>query len=369
MFITFYSILYLVIARFNGSLYVYLYFFVQVSVKIAGANFNVQFEPEKNPTSVMATRLCTEATQRGLVNYNECLEPVTLYLNNVVNEWALDKTLQVPLTLDGNTFDVKFMPELQSATNMANQLCQQHLTASGMGMDKAAACVGPVTSYLQNSINSWVAEKTLEVSVPIDGKVFDVTFLPERQSASDMASKLCINNAATLGVTQATLPNCLGAVTEFLQNSVNRWVQSKTVTIDINVNQKPFTLRFMPERVTAGEMARRLCVEQAADLGLNQQNIASQCIAPITDELTARIDRWIQAKTLVVPLTIGGVAHRISMLPEHDKVARVARTFCVGQAEALGLTEVNIAQQCVVPVADLLQREATAWTAQRRTAA
>lgn len=348
---------------------------IDVNIKISGTDFNIQFEPEVTSASLMAKKLCTENSERIGVTaaniVNSCIDPVTLYLNNVINEWALDKTLQVPVTLDNESFDVKFMPEVQSSETMALELCKAHAASAGLDEQSMPACVSPVTSYLQNAVNRWVAEKTLEVAVPIEGQTFQVTFLPERQTSRDMAIKLCRDNAQMLGVTEETFPTCIDAVGNYLQNAVNRWVLSKTIEVPVKlgtatVPEKEFNLRFMPERVSAGEMARRLCIEQAAELGLTDSNIVAGCIAPVTDHVNGEIERWIQSKTLVVPVTLGNIPLEVSLLPEHDNVARVATNVCVQQANALGLTEETIRNDCIAPVAKYLQEEVQKWDAARR---
>mmetsp|Transcript_47923 Transcript_47923/g.133599 ORF Transcript_47923/g.133599 Transcript_47923/m.133599 type:complete len:377 (+) Transcript_47923:65-1195(+) len=347
---------------------------IDVNIKISGTDFNIQFEPEVTSASLMAKKLCTENSERIGVTaaniVNSCIDPVTLYLNNVINEWALDKTLQVPVTLDNESFDVKFMPEVQSSETMALELCKAHAASAGLDEQSMPACVSPVTSYLQNAVNRWVAEKTLEVAVPIEGQTFQVTFLPERQSSRDMAIKLCRDNAQMLGVTEETFPACIDSVGNYLQNAVNRWVLSKTIEVPVKlgtatVPEKEFNLRFMPERVSAGEMARRLCIEQAAELGLTDTNIVAGCIAPVTDHVNGEIERWIQSKTLVVPVTFGNIPLEVSLLPEHDNVARVATNVCVQQANALGLTEETIRNDCIAPVAKYLQEEVQKWDAAR----
>lgn len=301
----------------------------------------------------------------------QCVGSVTQYLRNAVAEWSLDKTLEVPINLQGNRFDVSFMPEIQPASMMADRLCRQHASVIGVDEQTLPQCVSPVTDYLQSAVRRWAAEKTLEVSVPIEQSVFELRFMPERRSAESMATQLCVDNAQMLGVTQETLAGCISPVMQYLQGAINDWVTSKTVSVDLNLNNKPYTMRFMPERVTAQEMAQRLCTEQAAELGLTTQTqLVNECIAPVASYVQNEINSWLNSKTLVVPLTVQGadgtpLTAQVSFLPEHETVTSVAGNFCVQNAPVLGLTNENVVQQCLNPISDYLQSEAIKWRASR----
>lgn len=353
---------------------------LDVTMTISGTNFNVRFEPENDPVDELANRICTEnAGTLGITRetLKGCVDPVLMYLNNAVNEWSIDKTLEVPVNIQGKTFDISFMPEIQSATSMADRLCRQHASLIGVNQETLPACVNPVQNYLQQEVSKWSAEKTLEVSVPIGTNVFEVKFMPERQSAQDMAAQLCVNNANLIGITQETLPSCTDPVTDYLQKAVNQWVLRKTLVTDITLNSMPFTLRFMPERVSSGEMARRLCTEQAGALGLTtREQIIAGCMAPVTDHIANEVRTWTESKTLTVPMNVrtpgipGSSEQTVqfSFMPEHESLQTLARNFCVQNAAALSLTEQTLVGSCLQPVISYLDNEVKMWMAKRNSA-
>jgi len=52
-------------------------------------------------------------------------------------------------------------------------------------------------------------------------------------------------------------------------------------------------VRFMPDRQSALEMARKLCVENAASIeGLTDANILSECVDPVARYLQSQVDEW-----------------------------------------------------------------------------
>lgn len=344
--------------------------FLDVNLNLAGRNFNVRFEPELDSTDTMANKLCTENAE--LVGFTEanmssCVGPVKNYLSNAVNEWVVDRTLDVPVTIEGYTFDVSFLPEVQSSSDLATNVCTQYAGAVGtLTAEASALCNQRVSSYLQSTVNSWAAEKTLEIPLTIKDTTFDVRFLPERESAQNVATRICTEHAQRLELDENSLPGCIGPVTDYLTRAINEWVLEKTIVVDVNLNDNPYTLRFMPERIRGSAMAQRLCVEQAATLGLTEDTLYSSCVNPVADFIAEKIKLWLADKILEVPVEIGEVSTVVRFMPERESTRSVARTFCVKNATTLNLTEENIITNCLDPVTVFLQQQAQLWAAQRR---
>lgn len=295
-----------------------------------------------------------------------CVEPVTQYLQSAVDEWIKDRTLDVPITLEGQTFDVRFIPEVTSAEAMASKLCADHAAKLGINEETFPNCANPVGDYLRRAVGRWIAEKTLSIPVTVSDITFDVQFMPERQTAVSMASKLCYEHARTLQLsTQADLDGCVSPVGEYLQAAANDWTRSKLLEVVVNVNEMPYTLRFMPERVPAVDMARKLCVDQAEALVLTEETIVPNCVSPVTDYLVASIDNWLKEKTISIPIKFGEQTSQLEFMPERENSLYVARKFCAGASEALGLTNETVVTECINPVTKLVREEVQKWAAKR----
>lgn len=61
----------------------------------------------------------------------------------------------------------------------------------------------------------------------------------------------------------------------------------------------------MPQRVGATEIARRLCIERADEIGgLTVENVKSSCIDPVTSFFQERVDKWTASKILTTTVTV-----------------------------------------------------------------
>lgn len=333
-------------------------------MNIAGTSFNVRFEPERQTSAEMARLLCTQrADVIGVTqnNVDECVQKVGTYLQTSVNRWVDEKTLRVPLTVKGTPFDLRFIPERTGAVDVARRLCSEQAGTLGVTQETFLGCVEPVANYVQDAVNDHFAEKTLQVNVPIEDKVFQVSFLPERQSASEMANRLCVENAKTLGITSETLAACTNPVADYLTRAVQQWVDSKTLAFTFNYAQKPYSLSFMPERQTSASVAREFCVRGAAELGLTEQTVVANCINPVQDYIRQQVQAWVESKRLVVDITVGTEPFQIVMFPERESIAAVVRRFCSVNAAVFNLTEENAVRACINPVSDIVRDGVAKW--------
>lgn len=56
---------------------------------------------------------------------------------------------------------------------------------------------------------------------------------------------------------------------------------------------------FMPQKETAADMARRLCVEKAEEIGgLTNENVVSSCIEPVAAFFDKEVAKWLADKTI-----------------------------------------------------------------------
>lgn len=105
---------------------------------------------------------------------NACVEPVSKYLRVAINNWITDKTLSIPLDVNGTKFDINYLPDIDSSFNIATKLCTQNANVIG-GLTKenvVDVCITPVTSYLNSAADIWRSDKTLVLPLTVNDKVF-----------------------------------------------------------------------------------------------------------------------------------------------------------------------------------------------------
>lgn len=334
---------------------------------ISGAQFTLRFAPEETSANEMAGRLCKEQAAVIGVDTDEqlsnCIAQVTSYVQQNVDNWMAEKTLQVPVTVSGTRFDVKYLPELDDARVLAARLC----SAEQLSLNEAdhAGCVDGVVEYLHRRGRAWVDEKTLRTRLTVQGLPFELAFMPERQSAAQMATRVCSEHAEALGITEANLAECVAAVGATLSDRVSRWVNSKTLSVPVTVNGQTFSVIFFPERESVDAVARRVCLSQAEALQLTDATYGPDCRDPLAQFLNAQIEAWLTDKQVIVRLTMGGEEVAAIVAPDRQTTSSVAQRVCVERAAALGLTRETIGTECIEPVDRLLQAGVQNWQAER----
>merc|ERR1712227_339635 len=116
----------------------------------------------------MAKKICIEKSQdMGITaeTLPSCTGPMEVYLRQAVDNWMLEKTLELPVTVNGVTFDLRFLPERESPISMARKLCVENAnTIGGLTNENiATACVNPVADYVESGVKNWINEKTITV--------------------------------------------------------------------------------------------------------------------------------------------------------------------------------------------------------------
>ena len=72
--------------------------------------------------------------------------------------------------------------------------------------------------------------------------LFKVKYMPERESSLVMARKLCIERAQEIGglTNENVVSSCIEPVVNFLQKSVQEWIDSKSLVVPIKINDKVY---------------------------------------------------------------------------------------------------------------------------------
>jgi hypothetical protein len=337
---------------------------------ISNHSFTVRFAPETQKAEQVAEKICTEKGEEiGVTGetYNNCVNNVGEYLKAQVDNWADEKTVTFPVTLDTTQFSVRFIPELSDPVVVATNICTKYAEKSETPFDHDS-CVKQTASYIQSRVSNFFDEKTLSLSLRLkDDLTVNARFLPERQSPQDVATQICRQYAEPLQLTNENVRNtCLVPVTNYLADAVENWARSKTLEFVLTIEGNPYTVSFMPERTSALTVAQEFCRTNAEKFQLTQENWMGKCVQPVSQRITSTIQTWVDSKKLVVPLQVGEKPINVEFIPERQSVRDVAMQFCQSQQEPMGLTTANWIQQCVNPTIGLLNQGLDNWVAQRR---
>jgi len=163
-----------------------------------------------------------------------------------VNSYIQERTISVPITVSGTALDIRFRPDQVSTDEMAGQVCsQEKIQAPLLAENKnlVTSCVEPVSTYLRVAVNNWIADKTLSIPVVVNGTKFDVAYLPERQPASDIATKLCVQYSDVIGglTNENVVDICVNPIANYLDTAAQSWRSDKTLVLPLTLNNKEFT--------------------------------------------------------------------------------------------------------------------------------
>jgi hypothetical protein len=339
-------------------------------LSISNHSFTVRFAPETQKAEQVAEKICTEKGEEiGVTGetYNNCVNNVGQYLKAQVDNWADEKIVTFPVTLNTTQFNVRFIPELSDPVAVATNICSQYAKQSETPFNHDS-CVRATANYIQSRVNNFFDEKTLSLSLRLNEDLtVTARFLPERQSPQDVATQICRQYAEPLQLTNENVrETCLVPVTNYLATAVENWVRSKTLEFELTIEGNPYTVSFMPERTSALTVAQEFCRTNAEKFQLTQENWMDKCVQPVSGRITSTIQAWVDNKKLVVPLQVGEKPINVEFIPERQSVRDVAMQFCESQQEPMGLTTANWIQQCVNPAIGLLNQGLDNWVAQRR---
>lgn len=218
------------------------------------------------------------------------------YIQRRINAFFAEKTLEVPLTINGNlTFNIRFLPERQSPVEVATSLCVNYATDLELTEETVRPnCISPVANFLADQVDRWIRSKTLEFSFQVNGKDYSVSFLPERTASAQVAQQFCLQNADALQLTNENfIQKCADPMNKFFQDTVEQWVESKRVTIPIVMGGKRVNVVFIPERESVLNVARNVCRQQAEALSLTEENFNVECVDPLTRTLREGLTNWV----------------------------------------------------------------------------
>jgi hypothetical protein len=154
----------------------------------------------------------------------------------------------VEVPIDGKAYIIR-LREGQFVADIARQFCIEEQTSLGFNeanpltTNNIALCVNPIATYLQNAVQNYnqqqqgeaagngattvnaantatPTEQMVAVQVTIGENTFEIRFQPRVESVSDVGRKFCVDQSQVLGVTSATLENCVSQVGQYLANAL-----------------------------------------------------------------------------------------------------------------------------------------------------
>jgi hypothetical protein len=156
----------------------------------------------------------------------------------------------VEVPIDGKAYIIR-LREGQFVADIARQFCIEEQTSLGFNeanpltTNNIASCVNPIATYLQNAVQKYnqqqqgeaataagngatvnaantatPTEQMVAVQVTIGENTFEIRFQPRVESVSDVGRKFCVDQSQVLGVTSATLENCVSQVGQYLANAL-----------------------------------------------------------------------------------------------------------------------------------------------------
>lgn len=272
---------------------------LRIPVVVNGTRFQVTLFPEIDDIGSTATQIC-DATEIGKTEEGRgaCLDRVNRYLVQSVRSWADEKTLRTSVNIGDNSFEVEFMPEIQSPEQMAAKLCSSYMDQLGVTPEGLGACTSPVADYLVGRVNNWVNSKRLVTKVNINNVDNTLTFFPEREGPDSVARRVCLEKAEELQLTQENFnERCGTPLTELLVKEVEAWVNSKRVTVPMTLGDEDVSVTVVPERQSTVSVAQQVCVSRAEKLGLTNENVVQDCVEPVNNLLVAAVEKWAQQRT------------------------------------------------------------------------
>lgn len=232
-----------------------------------------------------------------------CVAPIQNFIQRRVVNFFAEKTLEFPLTINENmTFDIRFLPERDSPVQLAQELCVRYAGQFNLTEETIqGACIVPVASYLFDRVEAWIRSKTLEFQFLANGQSYTISFLPERASSIQVAQRFCLRNARDFDLTEENfVSKCVAPMNEYIQSTILNWIDSKRLTVGIQIGDKNHNITFIPERQPTIYVARNFCYDQANALALNDETFVRDCVSPVNQILTDRLNAWVEERRKLV---------------------------------------------------------------------
>lgn len=176
------------------------------------------------------------------------------------------------------------------------------------------------------------AQTTINTEIEIAGQKFQVSF-PSSVSAAAAGQDFCVRNANSLGLTDDTVMNCIGPVTEYFQKVINaQQINVDVVTVQLDIDGTRYQIAFPPSTTTPRDAAIDFCVKNAAAFGLVDSTLVN-CATPVFERLQAALQKSVAEREakgaaipqfLTVPLDIAGNKFEVTFAcpdgPECDEL-------------------------------------------------
>jgi len=272
---------------------------ISVPITIGGNEFTVRFRPDVVKVEDVAKQLCTENAEKLAIteaNFAGCVNPVAEFFQKAVDRYASQRTMVVPVTIAGNEFNIRFRADLVSAVDVAKQLCTENASKIGVTEETLAECVNPVGEYLQNALNQYVAEKTMQIPLTVENKEYTLSFRPDITTAVEVSEQFCVQAAKEIGVTDETIMTCVRSVAEYVQKAVAQRLEARLLTIPLTVSNKEFTIRIQPDLESAIDAAAQICEGNGELIGVTKET-APACIRDIVQYIRQLItQKYLEAQ-------------------------------------------------------------------------
>eukprot|EP01036_Dinobryon_divergens_P031914 gene31914-41405_t len=271
--------------------------------------------------------------------------------------------LEINFRVENKEVSVKLNIFDDSIRGTAAKLCAE--PDLGVTEDRSAACIASVDQYLNDYVRNWLSERTFRSPLTFFGNTtINVRFRPDRDSIDSMAFKVCADSAVqeVMAANNGT-EECPSSVKAYLIQSVRSWLESKSLSVPLTVNETRFDVRFFPQRDSPAQLATEVCTRYQKETGLlTQASFNTDCAEPAAKYLQQVSDSWIQERMIVVPLTLRDKEFTVRYMPEREDAVEISERLCVENADEIGgLTNENVNADCIQPVAEFLERKVNEW--------
>jgi hypothetical protein len=296
--------------------------------------YEIEFVPHREGVRSIAKRFCEQRmSDFGISTENlaSCLEPVTEYLDKVVEQRrkighergagesrgaSKVADISVPLRIGEDEFIITYAPTDGAASEMAVRFCKEKGSTFGISEDNFQTdCVIPIGDYLRRSIPEVASDDILpsqpailndvEVSMKIGEKIFDLAWNSKYNSAENMARQFCLQHADTS--LNIAVEDCIPPVQNHLlkagtpidyrrrngkmkERKAEKKAGPELVKARIKIAGEEYEFRYQPTKEDATKKAIEFCRETGPSLGVEEDTMDAQCVEPIVDTLIDAID-------------------------------------------------------------------------------
>ena len=224
--------------------------------------------------------------------------------------------MSVSMTVDGREFGLQF-PSSLSAASVATQFCNEQ--AALLNSD-ISTCLAPVQQFISSAITSELRKKAVQnlkdqnvvLQMKVNSVDYEVSFNPSAISLEGVGKAFCAEKGAELGLLPENMSDCVAEINSHVLTQLNSYLDRTTsassppssstksevakeakgerekLTLPLVIGEKEFSIEFVPQEVTAQQIASQFCSEQGASLGFSDATFAD-CVSPVQTYLTNAI--------------------------------------------------------------------------------